>query len=181
MRFETATMDTHPERKDSNKITPSAPTTRPRKRSAAIKPVNYLSQLVSLFDYLKDGSGLIGYPKFIEFITTNLKLNYSEAEIDRLWSVITSTDDSKADARDSKLDFEQFEQQSKKWVWLRNIVSSYDVTAALQFQVAPGYDYSKSTNDNYSTPDAEFAGKYKGACVSNASHHTKHEKYGLGE
>lgn len=139
------------------------------KKDDSIFQTNMLKyQQQKLFQHLQDEDCFIPFSNFAKFIIEEQKLNYSDAEVERLWSQILPPpcQDSKMSDDERKLTFEDFRSATKQWIWLKNIVSSYAVVPVSAYTVSTDYDYSKSTNANYASKSGEeiFTAPYAGLC-----------------
>ena len=160
----------------SPKVDRAVGTPRPASRSLRLRD----RSLQETFKTLAGDDGLLQFPCFRQALVERVQISLSEEEIERVWSRIVrdrKTTGSELEGRsastsepnNARLTFEEFEDAVQNVSFLRNIARHLCADAG-GFAVPASYDYSKSTNDNYSVgADRSFHGLWHGGMRVNGA------------
>ena len=90
------------------------------------------------------GSRVLSKDDFIHVCTSQLDLDLSASEVERLFDQLD-------EAKSGKLNFTQFRQAVNRSSFFKTIASNYN--SAIEFAVAKDYDFTRSTSAQYRHPD----------------------------
>ncbi|KAL1507417.1 hypothetical protein AB1Y20_008258 [Prymnesium parvum] len=100
------------------------------------------------FTELSGEDELLSYDEFWAALTQTLRFDLSEAEAQRVWSRVAASGGGGGELSAAGITYEQFLHGVSNVPFLRNVVSQYKLVET-KFEVPEGYDYSRSTNENY--------------------------------
>lgn len=117
-----------------------------------------------------DGDGVVTRPDFVAGLTTERvrAMEVTEVEANRLFDKIDT-------AQQGVFTEEQFMKALVTMRWLRSLIRVFAATEMGDFDVAPDYDYSRTTTENYCASGTHFVGEY--ADIRSTRDYSWHSNY----
>ena len=92
---------------------------------------------------------------FIDLLERDLRIDLDREEIERIWKRAFGS--TSLDAGNRNVSFDEFNKRVQEVAFLKLLLRELDRSGGEHFSVPTGYDFTKSTNDNYAaTPDTYF-------------------------
>lgn len=115
-----------------------------------------IEALPEIFKDLAGDDDLLGFSEFERALRERIQVSLGEEEIKRVWSRLLClrrlwAPQNHGDDLAAKLTFEEFKRGVREISFLRSCVRTLQSGNDL-FIIPPNYDYSKSSNENYSVP-----------------------------